>query len=143
MFGKIVFDAMLRPCLFGYIGVSDYIADLQEEVNNRYPEASIYALNPHQLDLALLESYVVETPFGNYDLEKLAEKHKELQAKRVHEAIMGLGLEFNKFYRIILTGGGALQYERYMKKLFNDPRLIIQDDAVMANVKGFYLLGQF
>lgn len=129
---------------FGFdIGVSDYIADLQEEVNNRYPEASIYALNPHQLDLALLESYVVETPFGNYDLEKLAEKHKELQAKRVHEAIMGLGLEFNKFYRIILTGGGALQYEKYLKKLFNDPRLIIQEDAVMANVKGFYLLGQF
>ena len=129
---------------FGFeIGVSDYISDLQEEVNSRYPEASIYALNAHQLDIALLKSYIVETPFGNYDLEKLAEKHKESQAKRVHEAVMGLGLEFTKFYRIILTGGGSLQYEKYLRALFNDPRLIIQEDAVSANVKGFYLLGQF
>jgi len=129
---------------FGFeVGVSDYISDLQEEVNNRYPEASIYALNSHQLDIALLKSPVVETPFGNYDLSKLAEKHKELQAKRVYEAVMGLGLEFTKFYRIILTGGGSLQYEKYLRALFNDPRLIIQEDAVSANVKGFYLLGQF
>ena len=129
---------------FGFeIGVSDYIANLQEEVNNRYPEASIYALNPHQFDLALLQSTTVETPFGKYDLSALAEKHKGIQAKRVYEAVMGLGLEYNKFYRIILTGGGALQYEKYLKKLFNDPRLIIQPDAVTANVTGFYLLGQF
>ncbi|MCL2539894.1 MAG: ParM/StbA family protein [Firmicutes bacterium] len=129
---------------FGFeVGVSDYISDLQEEVNNRFPEASIYALNSHQLDIALLKSYIVETPFGNYDLEKLAEKHKELQAKRVYEAVMGLGLEWTKFYRIILTGGGSLQYEKYLRALFNDPRLVIQEDAVSANVKGFYLLGQF
>lgn len=129
---------------FGFeIGVSDYIADLQEDVNNRHPEASIYALNPHQLDIALLESTTVETPFGRYDLSKLAEKHKELQAKRVYTAVMGLGLEFNKFYRIILTGGGSLQYEKYLKQLFNDPRLIIQSNAVTANVRGFYLLGKF
>ncbi len=129
---------------FGFeIGTSDYISDLQEEANNKFPEASIYALNPHQLDIALLESYVVETPFGNYNLETLSEKHKEIQAKRVHEAIMGLGLEFNKFFRIILTGGGALLYEKYLRKLFNDPRLIIQENAVMANVRGFFLLGLF
>jgi len=129
---------------FGFdIGVSDYISDLQEEINNKFPEASINALNPHQLDIALLESYVVETPFGSFDVEKLAEKEKELQAKRVYDAVMGLGLEFNKFFYIILTGGGALQYEKYLKQLFNDPRVVIQKDAVMANVKGFYLLGQF
>lgn len=129
---------------FGFeIGTSDYISDLQEEVNNKFPEANIYALNPHELDLALLESFVVETPFGNYNLEELAEKNKKIQAKRVYESIMGLGLEFNKFYRIILTGGGSLQYEKYLKELFNDPRLIIQENAVMANVRGFYLLGQF
>lgn len=125
------------------IGVSDYIADLQEEVNNRYPEANIYALNAHQLDIALLESTVVETPFGSYDLAKIAEKHKEEQAKRVYEAVMSLGFEFSKFYHIILTGGGSLQYQKYLKQLFNDPRLIVQENAVMANVRGFYLLGQF
>ena len=129
---------------FGFeIGVSDYIADLQEDVNSKFPEANIYALNPHQLDLALLKSTTVETPFGKYDLSKLAEKHKELQAKRIYTAVMGLGLEYTKFYRIILTGGGALQYEKYLRTAFNDPRLIIQQDAVTANVKGFYLLGQF
>ena len=129
---------------FGFeLGVSDYIANLQEEVNNKYPEASIYALNPHQFDIALLESTTVETPFGKYDLAALAEKHKEIQAKRVYEAVMGLGLEYNKFYRIILTGGGSLQYEKYLRKFFNDPRLVIQEDAVTANAKGFYLLGQF
>lgn len=129
---------------FGFeLGVSDYIANLQEEVNNKFPEASIYALNPHQFDVALLKSTTVETPFGKYDLAALVEKHKEIQAKRVYESVMGLGLEYNKFYRIILTGGGSLQYEKYLKQLFNDPRLILQKDAVTANAKGFFLLGQF
>ncbi len=129
---------------FGFeIGTSDYISDLQEEANNKFPEANIYALNPHELDLALLESTVVETPFGSYDLAELAEKHKENQAKRVYEATMGLGLEFNKFYHIILTGGGSLQYEKYLRDLFNDPRVVVMENAVLANVRGFYLLGQF
>jgi len=129
---------------FGFeIGVSDYVANLQEEVNDKMPEASIYALNPHQFDIALLESTTVETPFGKYDLAALSEKHKEIQARRVYEAVMSLGLEFSKLYRIILTGGGALQYEKYLRQFFNDPRLIIQQDAVTANAKGFHLLGQF
>ena len=129
---------------FGFeIGVSDFVANLQEEVNDKMPEANIYALNPHQFDIALLESPIVETPFGKFDLSQLAQKHKELQAKRVYEAVMGLGLEYNKFYRLIFTGGGALQYEKYLRTLFNDPRLIIQEDAVTANVEGFFLLGQF
>ena len=136
-------DSRVRGTFGFELGVSDYIANLQEEVNDKFPEANIYALNPHQFDIALLESPVVETPFGQFDVSKQAEKHKELQAKRIHEAVMGLGLQFNKFYRIILTGGGALQYEKYLKQLFNDPRLIIQQDAVTANVKGFFLLGQF
>lgn len=129
---------------FGFeIGVSDYISKLQEEANNRFPEASIYALNPHQFDIALLQSTTVETPFGKFDLSKLAERYKEQEARHVYEAVMGLGLEFNKFFKIILTGGGALQYEKYLKQMFNDPRLIIQKDAVTANAKGFHLLGQF
>jgi len=129
---------------FGFeMGVSDYVANLQEEVNDKLPEANIYALNPHQFDVALLESTTVETPFGKFDLDKFAERHKELQAKRIYEGVMGLGLEFTKFYRIILTGGGALQYQKYLTTLFNDPRLIIQQDAVTANAKGFHLLGQF
>jgi len=129
---------------FGFeIGVSDYVANLQEEVNDKMPEANIYALNPHQFDVALMQSTNVETPFGVFDLAALSEKHKEIQARRVYEAVMGLGLEFNKFYRIILTGGGSLQYEKYLRANFNDPRLIIQQDAVTANAKGFHLLGQF
>lgn len=129
---------------FGFeIGTSDYIADLQEEVNNKFPDANIYALNPHQFDMALLESPVVETPFGEYDLAALVLKHKELQARRIYTSIMGLGLEFIKFYRIILTGGGSLLYEKQLKALFNDPRVIVQNDAIMSNARGFYLLGQF
>jgi len=129
---------------FGFeIGASDYIASLQEEANNKFPEANIYALNPHQLDLALLESPIVETPFGKYDLSSLCEKYKESTAKKVYSAVMGLGLQYNKFYRIILTGGGSLLLEKDLRKLFNDPRLVIQQDAVMANSKGFFLLGQF
>ncbi|MCL2756401.1 MAG: ParM/StbA family protein [Firmicutes bacterium] len=129
---------------FGFeIGVSDYVANLQEDVNDKMPEASIYALNPHQFDVALLESTTVETPFGKFDLSKLSEKHKEIQARRVYEAVMSLGLEFSKLYRIILSGGGSLQYEKYLRQFFNDPRLIIQQDAVTANSKGFHLLGQF
>jgi hypothetical protein len=56
---------------------------------------------------------------------------------------MGLGLEFNKFYKIILTGGGSLLYEKYLREFFNDPRLVIQSNAVMANCRGFWLLGNY
>lgn len=129
---------------FGFeIGVSDYIADLQEDANRKYPEASIYALNAHQLDKELLQSTLIQTPFGKFELAQLAEKHKENQAKRIYESVMSLGLEFSKLYRIILTGGGSLQYEKYLRQFFNDPRVIVQQDATTANATGFFLLGQF
>ena len=56
---------------------------------------------------------------------------------------MGLGLEFNKFYKIILTGGGSLLYEKYLKEYFDDPRILIKENAVMSNCKGFWLLGNY
>ena len=107
------------------------------------PEASIFSLAPHELDEALLESPIVETPFGEFDLSAYVEKHCKNQAKRVYQEVMGLGLEFNKFYKIILTGGGSLLYEKYLREFFNDPRLLIQDNAVMANCRGFWLLGNY
>jgi plasmid segregation protein ParM len=129
---------------FGFeVGTSDCIAGVQEEANTKFPEANIYALNPHELDLALLQSYKVETPFGVFDLEAIVEKHKKLQAENVYKNVMGVGLEYNKFNKLIITGGGALLYEKYLRELFNDPRLLIQENAVLSNVYGFYLLGKF
>jgi plasmid segregation protein ParM len=129
---------------FGFeVGTSDCIAGVQEEVNTKMPEANIYALNPHELDLALLKSYNVETPFGVFDLAEIVEKHKRLQAENVYKSVMGIGFEYNKLNKIIITGGGALLYEKYLREFFNDPRLIIQEDAVLSNVHGFYLLGKF
>ena len=129
---------------FGFeLGASDYIAGVQEETNNKMPEANIFALNAHELDLALLESPVVETPFGQFDLATIAETHKKRQAENIYKSVMGVGLEYNKLNKIIITGGGALLYEKYLRELFNDPRLVIQENAVMSNVYGFYLLGKF
>ena len=129
---------------FGFeIGSSDFIAGVQEEANTKMPEANIYALNAHELDLALLQSYQVETPFGVFDLEAIAEKHKKIQAENIYKSVMGLGFEYNKLNKIIITGGGALLYEKYLREFFNDPRLVIQEDAVLSNVHGFYLLGKF
>ena len=139
----ILETARVRSTFSFDIGTSDYISDLQEDVNNSLPEASIFSLAPHELDIKLLESTLVETPFGEFDLSAYVKKHCKNQAKRVYQEVMGLGLEFNKFYKIILTGGGALLYEEYLKELFNDPRLIIQDNAVMANCRGFWLLGNY
>lgn len=128
---------------FGFeTGVSDYISAIQEEVNNEMPEANIQALNPHELDCKLLEGTTIETPFGTFDLSNYTEKNKELQAERIVQEVMSLGLEFNKFYKIILTGGGSLLYSKYLLEKFSDPRVIVQEDPVMANVKGFYLLGK-
>lgn len=129
---------------FGFeIGTSDLISGVQEQVNAKIPDANIFSLSPHELDLRLLESNVVETPFGEYDLTEFVEEQKAIQAKRVYKEVMSLGLEFNKFYKIIMTGGGSLKYEKYLRQEFNDPRLIIQENAVMSNVRGFYLLGRF
>ncbi len=139
----ILETARVRSTFSFDIGTSDYISDLQEDVNSNVPEASIFSLSPHELDLSLLESPVVETPFGQYDLSAYVEKHCKSQAKRVYQEVMGLGLEFNKFYKIILTGGGSLLYEKYLREFFNDPRLVIQSNAVMANCRGFWLLGNY
>ncbi len=128
---------------FGFeAGTSDYISAIQEEVSNEIPEANIQALNPHELDLKLLENVNVETPFGTFDLSPYTEKNKELQADRIVQEVMSLGLEFNKFYKIILTGGGSLLYSKYLIQKFGDPRVIVQEDPVMANAKGFFLLGK-
>lgn len=139
----ILETARVRSTFSFDIGTSDYISDLQEDVNGNMPEASIFSLAPHELDLCLLESPVVETPFGEFDLSAYVEKHRKNQAKRVYQEVMGLGLEFNKFYKIILTGGGALLYEKYLREFFDDPRLLIQENAVMANCRGFWLLGNY
>ena len=128
---------------FGFeTGTSDYISNIQELVNAEIPEANIQALNPHELDTKLLESPNVETPFGVFDLSKYAEQSKQEQAEKIYSETMGLGLEFSKFYKIIFTGGGSLLYSKYLIEKFNDPRLIIQEDAVMSNAHGFYLLGK-
>lgn len=129
---------------FGFeIGTCDYIAGVQEDVNTKLPEANIYSLNAHELDLAMLNSMNVETPFGKFELSSFAEKHKKIQAENIYKSVMGLGFEYNKFNKIIITGGGALLYEKHLRALFNDPRLVIQEDAVLSNVHGFYLLGKF
>jgi len=139
----ILESAQVRGTLGFEIGTSDFIAAVQEETNTKIPEANIYALNPHELDLALIQSYNVETPFGVFNLEAICERHKKLQAENIYKSVMGIGTEYNKFNKIIITGGGALLYEKYLREDFNDPRLIIQEDAVTSNVHGFYLLGKF
>ena len=139
----ILETARVRSTFSFNIGTSDYISDLQEDVNNNMPEASIFSLSPHELDEALLESPIVETPFGEFDLSEYIDKWKKYEARRVYQEVMGIGLEFNKFYKIILTGGGSLLYENYLRELFDDPRVIIQDNAVMANSRGFWLLGNY
>lgn len=128
---------------FGFeTGTSDFISAIQEEVNNEIPEANIQAVNPHELDIKLLESTTVETPFGTFDLAPYVEKNKEDQASKIVHEVMSLGLEFNKFYKIILTGGGSLLYSKYLIEKFNDPRVIVQDGPILANVKGFFLIGK-
>lgn len=139
----ILETARVRSTFSFNIGTSDYISDIQEDVNNTLPEASIFSLTPHELDEAILESPIIETPFGEYDLSEYIEKWKKYEAKRIYQEVMGIGLEFNKFYKIILTGGGSLLYENYLRELFDDPRLLIQENAVMANSRGFWLLGNY
>ncbi len=139
----ILENARVRSTFSFDIGTSDYISALQEDVNNNLPEANIFSLAPHELDFKLLESNKVETPFGKFDLSEFVFKHKREEAKRVYQEVMGLGLEFNKFYKIVLTGGGALLYEGFLKEFFNDPRLLIKENAVMSNCKGFWLLGNY
>ena len=128
---------------FGFeTGTSDFISNMQEVVNTEMPEANIQSLNPHELDTKLLESTNVETPFGVFDLSRFVDQCKQEQAEKIYSETMGLGLEFSKFYKIIFTGGGSLLYSKFLIEKFNDPRLIIQEDAVMSNSHGFYLLGK-
>lgn len=129
---------------FGFdLGSSDYISAIQEEVNNEIPQANIMTLNPHQVDVMLLEGNVVETPFGKFDLSKFTQENKEKLAERIYTEVMGIGLEFSRFYKIILTGGGSLLLEKELKQKFDDSRVVIAENAIEANVKGFFLLGTY
>ena len=129
---------------FGFeIGVSDYIASIQEDVNNRMPEANIYGLNAHELDNQLLQSTTIETPFGEFDLSSIVAEHKMDSARTIYQKVMSLGLEFSQFYRIILTGGGAMLFEKELRDQFQDSRLVIKENAQISNCRGFYLLGKF
>jgi len=84
-----------------------------------------------------------ETAYGIYDLKRYCADANLVQARRVYQRVMALGVEYSQLYRIVLTGGGALLYENNLRKLFNDPRLIIKDNSVISNARGFYLYGKF
>ncbi len=138
-----VLDSGRVSSTFGFdLGVSDYISSVQEKVNNDIPKANINSLNAHELDMKLIESPVVETPFGTFDLGQYAELCSDDMVERIYAEVMSLGLEFNKFYKIIMTGGGSQLFSSKLKAKFDDPRLIVDENPVLANAHGFYLLGK-
>ncbi|WP_298138319.1 PRTRC system protein D [Acidiferrobacter sp.] len=74
----------------------------------------------------------------------LAPHWRRAQA-RIQEAVnaiangVGNALDVNN---IVLTGGGAKFYESAIRKHFPTPRLILAQDPIFANVRGFQIAGE-
>ena len=80
-------SARVRSTFSFDIGTSDFISNLQEDVSANIPEASIFSLAPHELDMKLLESPEVITPFGTFNLEEYVVKHKKGKENVIADAL--------------------------------------------------------
>ncbi len=135
-----VLDKTSVRSTYGFeIGTSDFVLDVQEEINNLYPKLKIFSLTPYELDDYLTNNQTVETAFGEIDARDVVDKFKFIYTKKIYQRIMNLGLDFSRFYNIILCGGGAILLKDKLIEIFDDNRVVVNDNAQLSNAKGFYM----
>ena len=137
---SVLYDGDLRSSSGFDMGVSDYVLACQDAINTEFPESNVYQVPRHLLDNQLREG-IVKTPFGEYDVTDITARERKDFANAIYQRVIGLGLQFNEFERIIVTGGGALLFAEELKYFFNDDRYEIKKDAQSSNARGFFIYG--
>lgn len=137
---SVLYDGELRSSSGFDMGVSDYVLACQDAINTEYPTSNVYQVPRHELDNQLLTG-TVTTPFGEFDVNRITATERKDFANAVYQRVIGLGLQFNEFERIIVTGGGALLFDEELRYFFNDDRYEIKKDAQSSNARGFFIYG--
>ncbi len=52
----IIDDSIVKASYGFDLGTSDYVLEVQEKLNKKYPDSHVYSLNLHELDEMLLDS---------------------------------------------------------------------------------------
>jgi len=117
-------------------GVSEILRELAKMIGTR--------TGLGQLDFDLIERGLKK---GSIKLAHKDVAMQEFQAKIPGLAKKEVGAFLNRIptrnqiSRVILTGGGADYYKEAIAELMPDKDLMVQDDPVMGNVRGFWLAG--
>lgn len=99
-----------------------------------------FELTPTDVEFAIeYNNGVFESMYEDIDLNRFVDTEYERLAEEIVKNInLKLSGDINKYKNIFLTGGGAVKLYPYMKKAY--PSLILQDDYVFCNAKGYLAL---
>ena len=125
--------------------MSDYVSNLYKAIEYEYPESRLSSteITPYELDNMLIDNDILSLPRGDYKVGHIKESLQQEFATEIKSALGKHGYNFEKYHQIILTGGGSIILYKALKEVFNnDKRVILIDDPIMANVKGFYTLAK-
>lgn len=126
------------------IAMSDYINRLMRTIELTIPETRLTqtSITPYRIDQMLLNNDILKLPTGTFNI---ADIKKDVQEDIVNDLKMrmdNLGYSFDRYYKIIFTGGGASTLYNAINNVFANPRIILADDPCLANVNGFYVMAQ-
>lgn len=102
--------------------------------------STTFELSPMDVEFAIeYNNGIFESMYEDIDLNQYVEAEYERLAEEIVKNInLKLSGEINKYKNIFLTGGGAVKLYPYMKKAY--PSLILQEDYVFCNAKGYLAL---
>ncbi len=130
--------------------MSDYNRQLLNLVDIKYPDKNVRNLYKqlYDFDNDLREYQSLNVRGGQIHVSNIQDEIKQVNyefAKRIYDRLNANGWDFSSYNNIILTGGGCQKLEKTIKQVFpkqyaND--IILVDDPVLANVKGFYIFGR-
>ena len=126
-------------------GMSDYIANLYNEIEREYPESHLSAAieNPYELDEMLIDNDILSLPRDEFDVSECKNNVAEQMATEIKNALDKYGYNFEKYHEIILTGGGCITLFEAIRKVFNnDKRVKLIDRPLLANALGFYIISK-
>jgi plasmid segregation protein ParM len=92
------------------------------------------------VDMGIRNGYVARIQGENYGFSHLVEKMNAYIINAVQSVVSSVG-SLDDIDVIVLVGGGANCYKSVVKELLNGREIIVPDDSINSNVKGFYLAG--
>jgi plasmid segregation protein ParM len=124
-----------------YRGVSAVLQIMVEDINKQEG----FNTNPTTLSGMLNDYYRSGTPFLPFNKEIDVEKYQVRGMTVVNEAVsamvnkVGDGADIQN---IILAGGGAKMYQAAIADKFPHHKIIVMDEPVYSNVRGFQMMGE-